>query len=197
MGVQVACHFDLPLPASEVWQALKDVEHVAACFPGVSAVRALDAQSCAGTVTVKLGPMQLEFEGQFAYVGLDDDAMAAEARAHGQDRRGRGSAQSTIRLQVQSTPTGCRTLVTADTELVGTVAQFGRAKSLIQSVAETLIGDFAQRLGAALASDAAAAGRAGADEAAVPPPRQPVSVSGFGVLVRALTHWWRGLFGRA
>lgn len=212
MAVHVTCHFDLSLPPAQVWNALKNVSEVAGCFPGVTQVEPIDDRSCKGVVLVKLGPMQLEFAGQFAYVSFDDAALSACATAQGQDQRGRGRAQSRIGLQVEPTPTGSRTTVSAQTELTGTVAQFGRAKSVIQAVAETLIGEFAGALErqlappalsapAAPAADAAPAGREPAGPArtssVAPTANRGTPVSGFGLARRMIAQWWRGLLGRA
>jgi len=219
MAVHVTCHFDLPLPPAQVWNALKNVSEVAGCFPGVAKVEPIDDRSCKGVVLVKLGPMQLEFAGHFSYTGLDDAALKASAVAQGQDQRGRGRADSKISLQVQPTATGSRTTVSADTDLTGTVAQFGRAKSVIQAVAETLIGEFAKELERKLAPVAApvpapvkVASRAPAEDAAsgnttsaAPAAAAPVAalatstkpVNGLALALRVISHWWRGLFGRA
>lgn len=205
MAVQVTCHFDLPLGAHQVWNALKNVSEVAGCFPGVTSVEAIDPRTCKGVVLVKLGPMQLEFAGQFAFVELDEAVLKASALARGQDRRGRGRAESRISLHVEPTEAGSRTTVSAETELSGTIAQFGRAKSVIQAVAETLVGEFAKALELKLAP----AGEAPPppDGGLVPaqtsmPARQnskaskPVPLSGLGLAVRAFMQWWRRLFSR-
>jgi carbon monoxide dehydrogenase subunit G len=163
-------------------------------------VEALDDRACKGVVQVRLGPMQLEFAGQFLYTELDDANWCAAADAQGQDRRGRGRAESKILLKVLPEGMGSVTTVEARTELSGTVAQFGRAKSVIQAVAETLIGSFAKNLEAKLAP-APVAPLAVTDlpPAASNPPatanRTPVG--GFGVAWRALTQWLRGMFSRA
>jgi carbon monoxide dehydrogenase subunit G len=216
MAVHVTCQFDLPLPPAQVWNALKNVAEVAGCFPGVTKIEPMDDRSCKGVVLVKLGPMQLEFAGQFAFTELDDVALKASAQAQGQDQRGRGRAESKISLQVAPTPGGCRTTVLAETELSGTVAQFGRAKSVIQAVAETLIGDFAKNLERKLAPEPVAAvpvavapptlagDIAPAPATAAAPvapvaarPNSPTPVSGFGLALRVIAQWWRGLLGRA
>ncbi|MDB5856423.1 MAG: hypothetical protein JWQ76_112 [Ramlibacter sp.] len=212
MAVHVTCHFDLSLPPQQVWNALKNVSEVAGCFPGVTKVEPVDDRSCKGVVLVKLGPMQLEFAGQFAYAELDDAALKASATAQGQDQRGRGRAESKISLQVQPTASGSRTTVSAETELTGTVAQFGRAKSVIQAVAETLIGEFAKELERKLApaplevatraptAQASAAGESSAAAgvaASVPAGvRGSRPVNGLGLALRVILQWLRGLFGR-
>jgi uncharacterized protein len=194
MAVNVTCQFKLSLPPQQVWNALKDVTDVAGCFPGVTSVEPVDDHACKGVVEVRLGPMQLEFAGQFAYTDLDDTSRRATADAQGQDRRGRGRAESKIQLRVEPDGAGSLATVEAATELSGTVAQFGRAKSVIQAVAEALIGDFARNLEKKLApSPVISAAVAGPTTA----PENRAPVSGPGLAWRALTQWLRGLFLRA
>jgi len=153
MPVQVNCQFRLPIPPSQVWTAFKNVSEVAACFPGVTSIQPIDETSCKGVVQVKLGPMQLEFAGQFAFTEVNDAERWAIASAQGQENRGRGRADSTIRLQIEpDTDGGSLTKVQASAELSGTIAQFGRAKSVVQAVAETLIGEFAKNLESTLSA---------------------------------------------
>ncbi|MBB5398032.1 carbon monoxide dehydrogenase subunit G [Paraburkholderia youngii] len=200
MASHVTCQFKLSLPPQQVWDALKDVEGVAHCFPGVMSVEALDEHACKGVVQVRLGPMQLEFAGQFLYTELDEANWCAAADAQGQDRRGRGRAESKILLKVLPEGMGSVTTVEAKTELSGTVAQFGRAKSVIQAVAETLIGDFAKNLEAKLAPEPAAPlAVADLTPAAANPPAmvKRAPVGGLGLALRALTQWLRGMFSRA
>jgi uncharacterized protein len=194
MAVNVTCQFKLSLPPQQVWNALKDVTGVAGCFPGVTSVEPLDDHACKGIVGVRLGPMQLEFAGQFTYTELDDANRRAAADARGHDRRGRGRAESKILLRVEPEGAGSVATVEAATELSGTVAQFGRAKSVIQAVAEALIGDFAKNLEKQL-GPAPAIPVAEVVPNTAPANRAPVS--GFGLAWRALTQWMRGLFSRA
>ncbi|MGF6956334.1 SRPBCC family protein [Paraburkholderia youngii] len=200
MASHVICQFNLSLPPQQVWDALKDVVGVAHCFPGVMSVEALDERACKGVVQVRLGPMQLEFAGQFLYTELDDANWCATADAYGQDQRGRGRAESKILLKVLPEGAGSVTTVEAKTELSGTVAQFGRAKSVIQAVAETLIGSFAKNLEAKLAPAPVAPlavtdrQRTAANPLAT---ANRAPVGGLGLAWRALTHWLRGMFSRA
>ncbi|WP_321927523.1 SRPBCC family protein [Paraburkholderia guartelaensis] len=195
MASHVICQFRLSLPPEQVWDALKDVEGVAHCFPGVMSVEALNERACKGVVQVRLGPMQLEFAGQFLYTDLDDVHRCASADAQGQDRSGRGRAESKILLRVRQEGTGSVTTVEAKTELSGTVAQFGRAKSVIQAVAETLIGSFAKNLEAKLAPvPVAELPRAAANRTAT---ANHAPVGGLGLACRALMQWLRGMFSRA
>jgi carbon monoxide dehydrogenase subunit G len=205
MAVHVTCQFKLPLPPSQVWNALKNISEVAACFPGATRIEPVNEHSCKGIVKVKLGPMQLEFAGQFTFTELDDAQRRAVANAEGQDQRGRGRAESTISLQIESdSEGGSLGTVSAATELSGTVAQFGRAKSVIQAVAETLIGEFAKNLECKLAPSLVAA-RSSEGTATFPstvagstvePAQVLAPVNGLAFASRVLTRWLRGLFCR-
>lgn len=205
MPVAVTCQFNLLLPPEVVWNALKDVANVASCFPGVSRIEQVDDRACKGQVTVRLGPMQLEFAGQFTYTAVDDVALVATASAQGQDQRGRGRAQSKIRIHTAADGAGSVTTVQADTDLSGSVAQFGRAQSVIQAVAQTLISEFAKNLEVRLVHTGHEvevvavnlyAGHASASTSPVLPTEvdAPAAVNVIRLMALAFGRWFQGLF---
>ena len=56
--------FEVSLPPPEAWTVLMDVERIAPCMPGASLTEVVDDRSFKGTVSVRLGPVALTFEGE-------------------------------------------------------------------------------------------------------------------------------------
>jgi carbon monoxide dehydrogenase subunit G len=54
---------DIDAPAAAVWQVVIDPVDLAACVPGVGAVRQVDARTFEGTVRASVGPI----DGDFAF----------------------------------------------------------------------------------------------------------------------------------
>lgn len=165
--------FTVPVPAPEAWRALLDIEQVAQCVPGAS-LDSMDGEQFTGRVRVKLGPVQLTYQGTARFLEQDESALRAVIEATGKETRGSGTASATVTTTLE--PVGEHTVVHVSTHLAvtGRPAQFGRG--VLQDVSNRLLDQFAQclaeRLGAGQpeatgGGDAAATANA-ADAAARP-----------------------------
>jgi hypothetical protein len=103
---------------------------------------------------------------------------------------------------------GTKVLIDTDLNLSGSVAQYGRASGMIQSVAAQIIGQFAAALRGEIAKSQAPAENGTAPHAAAPaaapgaatavsPPPAAKPISGFSLIVRALLDWLRGALRRS
>lgn len=194
--------FDVSLPPAEAWAVLMDVERIAPCMPGAKLTEILDDKTFKGTVSVRLGPVALTFEGEASFEDVDDTAHTAHVKAQGRDPKGRGGANAIVAFRLEPSDTGSRVLIETDLTLSGSVAQYGRGVGMIQSVASQLIGQFATALEAEIAQDKAAPPTADdKPEDAAPvvesAASEPQAISGFSLFVAALGNWLKGLFGKS
>ena len=147
--------FDVSLPPAEAWTVLMDVERIAPCMPGATLTEVVDDKNFKGTVSVRLGPVALTFEGEAGFEDIDAAAHTAVVKAQGRDPKGRGGANANVTFRLEPSEAGSKVLIETDLTLSGSVAQYGRGVGMIQSVASQLIGQFAKALEAEIAQDKA------------------------------------------
>jgi len=196
--------FEVYLPPDQAWPVLMDVERIAPCMPGAALTEVVDDKTFKGTVSVRLGPVALTFEGEAQFEEIDETAHTASVKAQGRDPKGRGGANATVTFRLESSDAGSTVLIETDLTLSGSVAQYGRGVGMIQSVASQLIGQFAKALEDEIAGDihADAPPENGATSpepkpvAEDKPATEPQAISGLSLFSAALGNWFRGLFGK-
>ena len=170
--MQIDSSFSVVAPIDKVWDTLMDFERVAGCLPGAKILNKLSDDAYLVGMTVKLGPVNMQYKGLLNVV----ERNAAEHRAvlggKAQETRGQGTAEATVTLALAEDGTTTRGTVNADLALSGKAAAMG--KSVIGSVTEQMMGLFATNLQAMLAGPEAAAESAGAAAAA---PTAPASTA--------------------
>ncbi|MFL5300139.1 MAG: SRPBCC family protein [Anaeromyxobacteraceae bacterium] len=132
------------LPA-DVWAFLVDPQRVARCMPGAAITDKLAENTYAGTMTVKVGPVQASYRGKVVFERLDAAARTAEIVATGQDVRGKGGADLRLRSRLAERGAG-ETEVTAVSEVnvTGILAQMGRG--MVEDVGDQMFQIFSQRM---------------------------------------------------
>jgi carbon monoxide dehydrogenase subunit G len=145
-------------PVDKVWELFQDVPQLATCLPGAELTEDKGGGKYAGAMSVKLGPMTANFEGQ-ATVTADVDARTGKVSGRGVDKRGGSQGQIKVDYSLESMESGgTRVVVEADLVMAGAAAQFGRT-GLIQEISKRLIGEFVDcvegKLAAATAEEAA------------------------------------------
>ena len=94
---------------------------------------------------VRLGPVTQEYNGTVQIQEADESERRAVLQADGKDARGQGTASATITSTLHDEGSGStRVRVETDMHITGRAAQFGRG--LQQSVAEKILGQFADCL---------------------------------------------------
>ena len=171
--MQLENSFTVPVPIDEAWRVLLDIERIAPCMPG-AALDSVTGDDFTGRVKVKLGPINLTYQGKASLHREGRD------RAQGGHRRPRqGPARQRHRRgdrHRHAGRRGCATRVDVLTDLniTGRPAQFGRG--VMTDVGNKLLGQFADKLSAQLASGDARATRTGGRPAPAarrrPRPRQ-------------------------
>ena len=187
--MELSHQFTVPIGVEETWSHFNDIASVAECFPGAQVTDA-DETSFSGSVTVKLGPIALLYNGSGTFIEKDEAAHRFVVDAKGKDRRGNGTAGAKVTVVMTDAAGSTEVSVDTDLAITGKPAQFGRG--VMQDVSDKLLGQFVacleQRLAAPepaaptggestiappvhMAADAPTV--AGVASAPVPPPRKP------------------------
>ena len=131
-------------PPEDTWVALLDVPRVARALPGATVEPVPVEGAYRGTLTVRLGPVTMEYEGVVRLQDADEDARIATFHLQGREARGHGGATATITNRLTAFDGGTRVAVETDVAVTGRAAQFGRG--LMEDVAGRMIEQFATRL---------------------------------------------------
>ncbi|GGL96115.1 SRPBCC family protein [Nakamurella endophytica] len=119
--------FEIPVGIDTAWEALLDMERVAACFPGAHLDR-VDGDDFSGSLTVKLGrrPLTIHGSGRIA----DRDPATHRARLEASGTSAKDESNAAVLVSMTATPlTLGRTAVDLVTTLsiTGRPARLGRA----------------------------------------------------------------------
>jgi carbon monoxide dehydrogenase subunit G len=163
--VQLENSFTVPVPVDEAWRVLLDIERIAPCMPG-AALDSVDGDDFTGRVKVKLGPINLTYQGKASFLEKDEAAHKAVIDARGKDQRGNGTAAATVTATLEAEGSVTRVHVLTDLNITGRPAQFGRG--VMTDVGNKLLGQFADKLAAQL-GEGDAQGDADRAEAAAGP----------------------------
>jgi len=147
--------FQLQAPADRVWEYLVDPRRVVTCLPGAELTSVQDESTFLGNVKVKVGPVVAAYSGKVVIVERDDAARVVRMVGEGRERAGSGSAKVVITSMVAALPAGVTEVrVTADLDVVGKLAQFGRG--MIESVNKQMFRQFTECVRAKLETPAPA-----------------------------------------
>jgi carbon monoxide dehydrogenase subunit G len=164
--VQLENSFTVPVPIDEAWRVLMDIERIAPCMPG-AALDSVTGDDFTGRVKVKLGPINLTYQGKASFIERDEAAHKAVIDARGKDQRGNGTAAAVVTATLASEGSVTRVDVLTDLNITGRPAQFGRG--VMTDVGNKLLGQFADKLSAQLASgDAGLVDQEAAEQAQEP-----------------------------
>ena len=152
--MQLVNDFLLKAPRAAVWAALTDPATAVACMPGATLTQTLGEHAFKATVSLKVGPIKLQFAGEGELCNLSADGTYGEMRAKGSDSKGRGSFKTEMKFHVVAEGPQTRVKVETDLTLTGSVAQYGRGSGIVREVASQLTTDFTRNLEAKVLSDA-------------------------------------------
>lgn len=151
--MQIDSSFSVVAPIGKVWDTLMDFERVAGCLPGAQILNKLSDDAYQVGMTVKLGPVNMQYKGLLNVLERNADEHRAVLGGKAQETRGQGTAEAKVTLALAEEGTTTRGTVSADLALSGKAAAMG--KSVIGSVTEQMMGLFASNLQAMLAEPAA------------------------------------------
>jgi len=184
--------FEVDLPPEEAWAVLLDIDRVATCMPGAELIEIVDELTYRGKVSVRLGPVALNFNGTIVFEEMDAEGKRAQVKAEGTDTKGRGGAAATVVFRLKPAGARSKIIVKTDLNLSGSVAQYGRSAGLIQSIAGQLMRQFSDNLQAELSRTGE-----GAHPSKPSAMGRVKSVPLFLVFGTILKNWLTRLFGRA
>jgi carbon monoxide dehydrogenase subunit G len=141
--VQLENSFTVPVPVDEAWRVLLDIERIAPCMPG-AALDSVTGDDFTGRVKVKLGPINLTYQGKASFIEKDEANHKAVIDARGKDQRGNGTAAAVVTATLAAEGDITRVNVLTDLNITGRPAQFGRG--VMTDVGNKLLGQFADKL---------------------------------------------------
>lgn len=181
--MKIENEFTVSSPVATVWAFFQDVPSVAECLPGAELTEDRGDGNYAGKVSVKLGPMAANFEGE-ATVTPDAATHSGLIDGKGADRRGGSRGQVKVQYRLEEADGGTRVSIDADVTLSGAAAQFGRT-GLISEMSNRLIGDFVSCV----------EGKLSAETPELAAEVKAADVNGFKLFLDSLIAWLKRLFG--
>jgi carbon monoxide dehydrogenase subunit G len=144
MGLKLNNEFTVAAPLEQTWETLLDISRVAGCMPGAKIEPGGEDGTYRGTMKVKLGPMNIAYQGVAKLAEVDVDNHVCKLDVKAKEKRGTGTAAATITNRLVESAEGTKVEVETDLAITGRQAQFGRG--IMEDVASKMLGDFAGRL---------------------------------------------------
>ncbi|MBN8938126.1 MAG: SRPBCC family protein [Rhizobiales bacterium] len=206
---QIKQVFTVRHPRPVVWAQFQDLPKVVQCLPGASLTELTSPEHAKGRMTVKLGPVKADFDGEMD-IAADEATYTGTIVGTGTAKSHGSRAKGDVRYGLEPTADGAGTTVSVlvDYTLSGSLAQFARG-GIVDAVADQICKAFAanleQQLNAASAAAAppAATERSAAPGPAIERPAAPVAPAGpselnvIALLFAILRKKLSGLFSRA
>ena len=166
--MQINSTFSVVAPIGTVWDTIMDFERVAGCVPGAKILNKLSDDAYQVGMTVKLGPVNMQYKGLLNVIERNADEHRAVLGGKAKETRGQGTAEATVTLQLTEEAGGTtRGTVNAELSLSGKAAAMG--KGVIGSVTEQMMALFASNL-QAMITEPGAPGAVAAGEVPEPVP---------------------------
>ena len=151
MAIRIEEVFEIQAHPDRVWEYLTDPRQVVNCLPGAELTSVEGEKTFLGRVKVKVGPISTAYAGKVILTERDDARRVVKMTGEGRESGGAGSAKMTMTSSVVGLATGSTEVrVTADIDIVGRVAQFGRG--MIESVNKQMFKQFTECVRTTLAN---------------------------------------------
>jgi uncharacterized protein len=149
--MKIESSFTVDAPPDRVFAYLLEVNQVVGCLPGAELSEIVDSQTFKGKLKVKVGAVQVTYQGTAHIVDMVEDDTSATVTIEGDGREvgGQGSVRAKLLLTVAATGDGgSEVRLESDLTVTGRVAQFGRG--VIEDVSRRLIGQMGECIGTRL-----------------------------------------------
>ena len=154
--MRIESSFTVDSTPDRVFAYLLDVNQVVGCLPGAEISEVVDSQTFRGRLKVKVGAVQVTYQGTAHIVDIKEEESSATVTVEGDGREvgGQGTVRARLLLTVAAEGESA-SKVTLDTDLTvsGRVAQFGRGA--IEDVSRRLMTKMGQCIGERLKAAAA------------------------------------------
>jgi uncharacterized protein len=150
--------FEVAAPIGQVWAFFGDIPQVASCLPGTELTEDLGDDKYQGRVSIRMGPVRLQFGGTAQITERDEATHRIVVDAAGSEAKGRGQASMVVTATLASAGRGTKVAVAQDLQLAGAAAQYGRG--MISDVSAVLMSDFSRNLASRISGNAAGAAAA-------------------------------------
>ncbi|MDH3386980.1 MAG: SRPBCC family protein [Gammaproteobacteria bacterium] len=190
--MQVTLNKVFPLDGSvdNAWLMLRDIEQVAVCMPGAEITETIDENNYKGSVKVKIGPMNMAFNGDISVKDINADEKQIHLIATGQDSKGTSSASMDLTARIQPGESSASELKgDADVTVNGKLANFGGR--MMTQVSDQILGQFADNFSKRLAASA----ESGAAQTAAAEP-EVKEINGLKFAWQVLIGFIRSFFAR-
>ena len=138
--------FEVPVPASEAWALLMNIEDVVGCLPGAQLGEVVDESTYKGTFKARIGPISVTLAGTVEFEERDEARRVGRLKGQASDTRGRGGAVSLITFQLRENVESTQVDIETDLQLSGALAQYGRGAGMVSNLAGRIIDQFAECL---------------------------------------------------
>ena len=143
MSIRIEEVFQIEAHPDRVWAYLTDPRQVVHCLPGAELTSVEDESTFLGRVKVKVGPITAAYAGKVILTERDEANRVVRMTGEGRESGGSGSAKMTMTSTVVGLPSGgTEVRVSADIDIVGRMAQFGRG--MIESVNKQMFRQFTE-----------------------------------------------------
>jgi carbon monoxide dehydrogenase subunit G len=143
--VKLAATCAIPRPRAEVWELVMDVERAARCIEGVEEIRATGDDQYEGRLRVRIGTVQLAFEGALRVLERSPESGRGVLLAQAKDVRLGGRFDARLELQLRErAPFQTELEVQVDVTVFGKLGELGQP--LIRKKVSTLLERFAERV---------------------------------------------------
>ena len=144
--------FDVPVPPSQAWAMLMNIEDVVGCLPGAQLGEVVDDSTYKGSIKARIGPIAVTLAGTVEFEERDEARRVGRLKGQASDTRGRGGAVSLITFQLRESAESTQVDIETDLQLSGALAQYGRGAGMISNFAGRIIDQFAECLRARIES---------------------------------------------
>ncbi len=190
---------DLAVSADQAWNFLDHIDKVASCLPGAKITEQTDPTHYKGTVSVRLGPVNLAFQGVIEIVSRDPATRTISMAGKGADKGGTSVAEMELTAAVTATGAGTsRVAGKANVTVNGKAASMGAR--LLTSASDQIIKEFYTNLQSKVQAEPAPAAVAAATTTPAAPalaaPVEPAaesSLNGFAFLWAVIKSFFAGL----
>lgn len=138
--------FEVPVPASEAWTMLMNIEDVVGCLPGAQLGEVVNESTYKGTFKARIGPISVTLAGTVEFEERDEARRVGRLKGQASDTRGRGGAVSLITFQLRENAEHTQVDIETDLQLSGALAQYGRGAGMVSNLAGRIIDQFAECL---------------------------------------------------